>query len=247
MMKEWFKKTSIVDVVIIPVLAWICYQLYEMHPKVDETAHRVDRIVEVLPEVKAHIVLEDMKKLVKLALVTKEPQQGLTGQWFQELDVIDFASGKKVTFGVPVKGQDESSASYLIYGMAGRISREKISFAEYTAATAEIGKPASYPPFVDAWSSFAIILKFSQYFIGSLAFASPDEFPTPRKIQQNFLRRLNRVCSPGRIRQRDRPLNVIGLELNETFGDFLHQFHSRFNDCCGGRLALVRIAIQIMR
>jgi hypothetical protein len=68
-----------------------------------------------------------------------------------------------VTFGVPVKGQDESSASYLIYGLAGRISREKISFAEYTAATAEIGKPASYPPFVDAWSSFAIIEPHGYY------------------------------------------------------------------------------------
>jgi hypothetical protein len=102
------------------------------------------------------------------------------------------------------------------------------------------------PPPRNALTTLQSILKFSQYFIAALAFASPDEFPTPRKIQQNFLRRLNRVCSPGRIRQRDRRLNVIGLELNETFGDFLHQFYSRFNDCCGGRLALVRIAIQIM-
>src|SRR5206468_9017837 len=139
-MKEWLKKTSVVEVILIPVLGWICYQLYQMHPKVDETAHRVDRIVEVLPEVKAHIVQEDMKKFVRLALVTKEPRQRLTGQWFQELDVIDFGSGKKSTFGVPVKGQDDSSASYLIYGLAGRISRDKISFADYTAATAEIGK-----------------------------------------------------------------------------------------------------------
>lgn len=89
------------DVVIIPLLAWICYQLYEMHPKVDETAHRVDRIVEVLPEVKAHIVLEDMKKLVKLALVIKEPQQGLTGQWFQETRCYRFCLRQKGDFWCP--------------------------------------------------------------------------------------------------------------------------------------------------
>jgi hypothetical protein len=162
-MKEWV--TNVVAIVELPVLGWIAYQLYEMHPKVDETAHRVDRIVEVLPEVRTHIVQEDMKKIVRVALVTKEPVRSLTGQWSQELDLIDFASGKKVTFGVPTKGQDDLSASYLIAGLAERISRDKISFADYTAAAAEIGKPAAaYPDFVNAWSSFAIIKPRPRYY-----------------------------------------------------------------------------------
>jgi hypothetical protein len=42
-------------------------------------------------------------------------------------------------------------------------------------------------------------------------------------VEQNFFRGLNRIYSPRRVRQRNGPLNVIGLKLSEAFGDFLHQ------------------------
>ena len=47
-------------------------------------------------------------------------------------------------------------------------------------------------------------------------------------MEQNLLRRLDRICSPGRIRQRNHPLSfIVRLNLSETFGDFLHEFPLR--------------------
>ena len=68
-------------VTVLSVVGWIALQLWEMNPKVTETARRVDRIVEVLPDVKIHLAQEDLQKRVQLALLTTDPIEVKSGEW----------------------------------------------------------------------------------------------------------------------------------------------------------------------
>jgi hypothetical protein len=66
---------------VLSVVGWIAVKVWDMNPKVSETARRVDRIVDVLPEVKVRLAQEDMQKLVRLALLTEEPVEIRPGEW----------------------------------------------------------------------------------------------------------------------------------------------------------------------
>jgi len=88
---------SIIGALLLALLTvggWIAWQVWDMNPKVTETARRVDRIVDVLPDVKIRIAQEDLQKRVRLALLTTEPTEIRTGEWATMVEVIDFASGK---------------------------------------------------------------------------------------------------------------------------------------------------------
>src|SRR5260370_25308445 len=127
MMKEWIN--SVIFVALIPLLGWMGLQLYEMKPTVFETSRRVDRIVDVPPEVKIHIAQEDMQKRVKLALLAADPFEISSGKWITRLHFLDFGAGRLKTYDIPLKGPDDMSGAYLITGLANGIGLEKISFA----------------------------------------------------------------------------------------------------------------------
>ena len=50
------------------VVGWIASQVWDMHPQVTETARRVDRIVDVLPDVKVRIAREDLTPLLPMPM-----------------------------------------------------------------------------------------------------------------------------------------------------------------------------------
>src|SRR5437773_7513310 len=66
---------------VLSVVGWIAVKVWDMNPKVADTARRVDRIVDVLPDVKVRLAQEDMKKEVRVAVVTTEPKQDGEGEW----------------------------------------------------------------------------------------------------------------------------------------------------------------------
>jgi len=76
---------------VLSVVGWIAVKVWDMNPKVTETARRVDRIVDVLPDVKVRLAQEDLQKLVRFALLTTEPTETRTGQWIAMVQLIDFA------------------------------------------------------------------------------------------------------------------------------------------------------------
>src|SRR5436190_3012060 len=53
-------------------VGWLVIQVWDMRPKVTETAYRVDRIVEVLPEVGRHVAEEELRKRVQLAFIARD-------------------------------------------------------------------------------------------------------------------------------------------------------------------------------
>src|SRR5438046_10678886 len=93
---------------VISGVGWIAVKVWDVNPKVSYTARRVDRIVDVLPEVKIRIAQEDMQKTVRLALLTGEPTKTQSGDWEANVALVDFATGQGAIFRAPVKGPDDS-------------------------------------------------------------------------------------------------------------------------------------------
>jgi len=157
---------SILGLFVVALLSgvgWLVVQVYEMHPKVTETAYRVDRIVEVLPEVRRQVAEEELQKRVQLAFIARDAVETAAGQWVKTVDIDDYRSGKRQVFEIALKGPDDQSAAYLLTGLASRIGAEKISFVEYSAIAARIGKPQLYNTDIDLAASFAITRASKEY------------------------------------------------------------------------------------
>jgi hypothetical protein len=144
-------------VTIVSVVGWIALQVWEMKPKVLDTATRVDRIVDVLPEVKVRIAQEDLQKNIRAALLTTEAIQDSSGRWVSSVHWLDFVSGEHLTFKVELKGPEDPTVSYLVAGIANARAREKLSIAEYMQIAAQVGKPLPAPTYLDQGASYAII------------------------------------------------------------------------------------------
>jgi hypothetical protein len=142
---------------------WIAWQVWDMNPKVTETARRVDRIVDVLPDVKIRIAQEDLQKRVRLALLTAEPTEVRAGEWAAMVELIDFESGKGTIFSAKVKGPDDPNISYLVSGLADATTREKISFFDCSYASSQVGKATAVPEYLDATASYALIKASPRY------------------------------------------------------------------------------------
>src|SRR5437868_2460536 len=115
-------------VTIVSVVGWIALQVWEMKPKVVDTATRVDRIVDVLPELKVRIVEEDLQKNIRAALLTTESIQTSSGRWIAAVHWLDFVAGERRTFRVELKGPQDPTIAYLISGIASAQASEKLSF-----------------------------------------------------------------------------------------------------------------------
>jgi hypothetical protein len=149
--------------IIVSVVGWIAVQVWDMNPKITETAHRVDRIVDVLPDVKIRIAQEDLQKSIRVALVTTGAIQTPSGDWIADVHLLDFVSGKRQTFKARLKGPEDISTAYIVSGLAYGTAREKLSFAEFSYAAMQIGKPLTSPPYLDDTASYAILKSSVKY------------------------------------------------------------------------------------
>jgi hypothetical protein len=151
---------SILGIALIALLSgvgWIIAKVVEMAPTVALTAQRVDRIVEVLPEVKVRIAREELQRQIVLAVVTTEPFQQSIDRWVRQVSVIDYEAGKQKVFQIHVKGPDDLIGGYAVSGLAQGIARDKVSFEEFAAAAAELGIAKQYPLDIDPALSFAVV------------------------------------------------------------------------------------------
>ena len=71
------------------IVAWTAAKVWDMNPKVVNTEVRVERIVDILPEVKIRIAQEDVSRRIPTAIVTTEPVMGSSGQWVNIVHLVN--------------------------------------------------------------------------------------------------------------------------------------------------------------
>lgn len=141
----------------VSLVGWIAVKVWDMNPTVIETARRVDRIVEVLPDVRTRLAMEDLERRFGVALLTTEPTESPSGQWHAAVHYMDFANGRQKVFITQLKGPDDQLTALTVAGLATRTAREKLSFQDFLTASADVKRPVSVPKFVDNSASFVIL------------------------------------------------------------------------------------------
>ena len=134
-----------------------------MNPKVSETANRVDRIVDALPDVKIRIAQEDLAKQIRVAIVTTKPEEVSAGKWISAIHVLDYISGKRKSYKAVLSGRDDRYASYLVTGLASITAQDKLSFYDYAYASCESGNATTVPIYLDGMASYAILSSSVDY------------------------------------------------------------------------------------
>ena len=147
----------------VSILGWIAIKVWDMNPTVTETARRVDRIVEVLPDVKARLAFEDLERKFGVALLTTEPVQVSNGKWKSDVHYLDLLRGVQRTYSMQVKGPDDHIAAITVSGLTERTAREKLSLQDFVAASLVTEKPTALPSFLDGSSSYAILRSSTNY------------------------------------------------------------------------------------
>ena len=148
---------GVVGMAGVSILGWIAVKVWDMTPQVAETTRRVDRIVEVLPEVRVRIAVEDLEKRIRVVLLTTEPTEISRGKWAAAVHYLDFASGVQKTYRATLKGPNDYQVALLVTGLANRTARDKLTFEEFSAAASASGRPSTVPPYLDQSASFAIL------------------------------------------------------------------------------------------
>jgi hypothetical protein len=149
--------------VLFTTVGWMAIQIWDMHPKVTETARRVDRIVDALPEVKTRIIQEDMHKRIQVAFVARDPVETSPGHWAKPVEVFDYVAGRSEMFSIPIKSQDDPSGSLVVAGVVSKISRDNYSFDDWSAATRDNAGQVTYDMNIDTGASFAVFKTSTRY------------------------------------------------------------------------------------
>jgi hypothetical protein len=136
------------------IVAWTAAKVWDMNPKVVNTEERVERIVDVLPEVKVRIAEEDVSRKIPMAIVTAEPYERTPGQWANVVHLVNFSSGKKLSYQVPLKGPNDLNGRYLVSGLALESARQRISFLDNAQSSEKIGTTQPIPLYVDRSGSW---------------------------------------------------------------------------------------------
>lgn len=155
-MKELlFALNGIILTATFSIVAWTAAKVWDMNPKVVNTEVRVERIVDILPEVKIRIAQEDVSRRIPTAIVTTEPVMGSSGQWANIVHLVNYSSGKKSSYKVPLKGPNDLSGRYLVSGLAQESGRQRVSFLENAQSSDKIGSIQPIPIYIDGTASWA--------------------------------------------------------------------------------------------
>ena len=146
----------------VSLVAWIAVKVWDMNPTVTDTARRVDRIVEALPDIKVRIAMEDLERKFGVALLITQPVEVAAGKWRASVHYMDFVKGTQKTYVTSLKGPDDHLAALTIAGLASR-TREKLSLQDFMAASIQAEKPILVPSVLDSASSYAILRSSANY------------------------------------------------------------------------------------
>jgi hypothetical protein len=131
--------------------------LSSVDTKVTNTAERVERIAQALPDMRVRVASEEFTRPIKAAVIVANPQQTPSGAWSTAVHVFDFEKKQRTTYTAKLSADDMDSLSTAVTGKVMRIDRKAVSLAEIKAMA--IGSGASKervnpPTYLDSDASF---------------------------------------------------------------------------------------------
>lgn len=140
----------------VSLVGWIAMKVWDMNPIVTMTAQRVDKIVEVLPDMRVRLAGEDLDRKFTSVILTTEPVQSSKGTWKASVHHLDFEKGIRRTYVTTLKGPEDHLTSTMVTGLATRTARDKLSLDDFEIASKLTSKPTEIPMIFNSDSSYAI-------------------------------------------------------------------------------------------
>lgn len=130
--------------------------LGSVETKVDTNAVRVNRIAEILPEMKVRVAWEEINFPIKGFITTSMPQKLDNNEWLTRVAVYDHANNEMKVFSMQL---DENHKNLVGYAVAGKLRSEypyDASFEELAEHSASLKEAVTIPEHIDATTSFII-------------------------------------------------------------------------------------------
>jgi hypothetical protein len=137
---EWWQIVlTVIGLLIIAPLGWLCLQVYDMKPTVLTTASRVDRIANALPEMSRYIAEEEIRRKPRGIIITETPRKTKDEDSIIRVHLID-PDKKQFLYTITTKDPEDVEAK--IAGLVEISDSNSPSFNRLKKWSNEVG---SYP------------------------------------------------------------------------------------------------------
>lgn len=178
---DWIQ--LLVGTVILGAIAWLGNTVYGLNgslttvsERLSFTSERVERIANVIPEMRLRIAREEVAKPATLAVVTTKPTQASNGQWYASVHVINSEDNKKSTFTVNLDHEGDKAPLYSVIGSIHSLDSSAPSFANLYTWSADLNQPSTVPSYLEPQASF--VLRTASYDAVTTQLAWSDKSPT---------------------------------------------------------------------
>lgn len=128
--------------------------LSSMTEQVSNTDDRVNRIAEVLPEVKARVAWEETNNAIEGFLVMSKPKEKITGEWFTIAAVYNREDSELSVFPINLEKEHMNYISYVVAGKQRAENPYDVSFSELSRYSTELKESVFIPNNLNADTSF---------------------------------------------------------------------------------------------
>lgn len=127
-----------VVVIVLGSIAWLGTSVYELNSSVSrvdvviqDTAARLDRIANVLPDMRVRIAEEELRKRPYFAVFCENPKIFSDNKWKMDIKVLDFHTGTRRNFQLALSSSGDNKADLLRYTLRGaNLGPSRIALAE---------------------------------------------------------------------------------------------------------------------
>lgn len=150
----------IVGSIILAALGFYGTELFKMEAgiatldtKEGTVAERVEKIAQVLPDIRVRVAQEEVSKPIQVAVVTTKPVE-IHGDWLSAIHVFDPSANQRFTYVVKVDGPNDSRVQEIVGGSVYETDSNAVSLMQVAHWSEDIQHPAEVPSYVAETSSF---------------------------------------------------------------------------------------------
>lgn len=187
----------IIGGLVLPPLGFLGLNVFDMNKtlssmttQVKNTDSRVNRIVEVLPEVKARVAWEETNNAIEGFLIVTNPIERDSGEWVTKAAIYNRDESELRVYPISLSDTHRDYASYVVAGKFKSENPHDASFSELANYSAELKELVLVPRNINSETSFVFRSADIDEMNGFLEAISGDK---PDKLKINKIRNWNEL------------------------------------------------------
>ena len=121
-----------------------------------ELSSRVERIANVLPDIKVRLAKEELAKPIPIAIMVSDPIRLSKGNIVKKVAIVDSAKNQAVTYTVPSTAESSENVDLMIAGVARKLDAQAITFSELDAFAIDVNDKIRSPQELSPRNSYVL-------------------------------------------------------------------------------------------